>query len=329
MNETLRQRIEACENLPTLPAVALEVVRLCQEDRVQGEEIGEVTSQDPALAARILRLANSPYFGLRHEVTTVSHAVVMMGIVSVRTIALGFSLMSSLAEARASAFNLRDFWARSLVAGAAAREISRATRTGNREEAFLGALLQNLGLLVLSAAVPRELERVLRTASRHDVLPQVERKVLGSDHAEVGAWLVEGWGLPRIFVDAIRHHHDPLACEDAASKDIVKIVAASDIMAEAWVGDDAQRAMDRARTLLHDFWGITDEQFGELFDRLGNALPEVAEVFEIEIADDQELGRVQAKAKEMLEAVPLTELLDKAEKMSGPASPGRKGDAAA
>lgn len=328
MNEPLRQRIEACETLPTLPAVALEVVRLCQQDRVQGEEIGEVTSQDPALAARILRLANSPYFGLRHEVTTVSHAVVMMGIVSVRTIALGFSLMNSLSSARASAFNLRDFWARSLVAGAAAREISRATRTGNREEAFLGALLQNLGLLVLSAAVPRELERVLRTASRHDVLPQVEKKMLGSDHAEVGAWLAERWGLPGIFCDAIRYHHDPHACQEPASQDIVRVVAASDLLAEAWVGEDAQRAMDRARTLLHELWGVTDEQFGELFDRLGHALPEVADVFEIEIADDAELGKVQAKAKEMLDAVPLTELLEKAEQMSGPAAKP-KDDAAA
>jgi HD-like signal output (HDOD) protein len=322
MNDALQQRIEACETLPTLPAVALEVVRLCQQDRVQGEEIGEVTSQDPALAARILRLANSPYFGLRHEVTTVSHAVVMLGIVSVRTIALGFSLVNSLSDTRSSGFNLRDFWARSLVAGAAAREISRTTGTGNREEAFLGALLQNLGLLVLSAAVPRELERVLRTATRHDVLPQVEQKVLGSDHAEVGAWLATKWGLPQIFRDAIRYHHDPLACPEPRSADIVKVVAASDLLAEAWVGEHAERAIARARTLLHEFWGVTDQDFGELFDRLGLALPEVAEIFEIEIADGADLKRVQDQAREILDSVPLTDLLEKAMAMPPRPKPG-------
>ena len=129
MNTTIRDKIARSSKLPSLPSVAIEVLRLCQQERTQAEELGEVLSQDPALAAKVLKLANSPFFGLRNDVATVSHAVVMLGMVSVRTIALGFSLVKGLSNAAPRGFAHREYWARSLVSATAARVLTMAGAT--------------------------------------------------------------------------------------------------------------------------------------------------------------------------------------------------------
>ena len=122
MDPDLQKRLERCSTLPTLPAIAIRVLQLCQSDDLDLSQIAATIGKDPALSAKVLRLVNSPVFGLRNEVRTVPHALALLGLNAVRTLALSFSLVRDLRKAQQ--VGLQAYWKRSIIAGVAARELA-------------------------------------------------------------------------------------------------------------------------------------------------------------------------------------------------------------
>jgi HD-like signal output (HDOD) protein len=293
----------------------MEVIRLCRDENATANDIGRVLSQDPALTAKILKLANSPFFGFRSEVTTVSHAVVMLGMVSVRTIALGFSLfrgLSSGASTGSPSFDHRAYWSHSLIAATAARELAAELQLANSEEAFLCGLLQNLGCLVMSESLPDEQESILASAERHVDTLDLEREVLETTHAEIGSMLAVQWNFPATLTASILWHHEPEAA-DASVQEIVRMVSTADYIAEAWVTAHRKDAIQDARRQAHAFWGIDDDGFSKIMERVTDALPEVSRLFELDITRDEDLAEVQQTATDLLLEVPLAVLIDAAD----------------
>jgi len=113
MTTDLRQRLEACRTLPTLPGVAVDVLQLCQQDDLDLNKIARTISLDPALSTKVLRMVNSPMYGLRKKVLSLPHALVILGVNTVRTLALSFSLAPS--QARSGTFDLKRYWRRSII----------------------------------------------------------------------------------------------------------------------------------------------------------------------------------------------------------------------
>ena len=197
MDQNLLKRVLASPRLPSLPAIALKVIDLAQRPDVEFGEIADAVQHDPALSSKILKTVNSAFYGQVREVSTISRALQILGLNSVKTLALGFSLVGNLKATKDWGFDHVAYWRRSIYAATAARTLSRYAGILQHEEAFIGGLLQDLGMVAMSQALGEEYASVLRAAGpNHSSLCEHEILALGVDHAEVGAALAEGLEAP-------------------------------------------------------------------------------------------------------------------------------------
>ncbi len=138
MNSELVKKIHDCPNLPSLPSVAVQILELASKPDVDMAEIARLISKDPALSTKILRTVNSSFYGRSQAVSTVSHSLVILGLQSVKTLVLGFSLVTNLHKSKGHGFNHLSYWRRSIYAATAARTIATRMNLVQQEEAFLG-----------------------------------------------------------------------------------------------------------------------------------------------------------------------------------------------
>src|SRR5437660_8569907 len=143
MNEQLINKIKQCPNLPTLPAIAVQVLDLTQKADVDIAEIARIISKDPALSSKILRTVNSSFYGRSQYVSTISHSLVILGLQSVKTLVLGFSLVTNLSKNKSKGFKHLTYWKRSIYAATAARTIAAKINLVHQAGALLAELLMN------------------------------------------------------------------------------------------------------------------------------------------------------------------------------------------
>jgi diguanylate cyclase (GGDEF)-like protein len=301
LEAALRERLEKCASLPSLPSVAVRVLQLCQRDDLDLAEIARVVAHDPALAAKVLKMVNSPAFGVRQEVRTLSHAVALLGANAVRMLVLSFSLARDMGRTQKA--GLKTFWKRSVLSAVAAREALGEAVIAQREEAFVAALLQDIGVLALQRALGREYEvMTIAAGDDHERLASIEREQLGCDHAEVGGWLLTKWKLPERLCVAVLHSHEPKRLEPRSSEDVgglVNAVGVSGRIADIWVGADPGIATNRARRDAVTMLPGGESAFEPTCGRILAAVPQLAELFEIELDADAMAG-VLEQAQEAL-----------------------------
>jgi putative nucleotidyltransferase with HDIG domain len=212
-----RQTLERIEHLPTLPEVITRILSMVEDADSSIHRISEVVGQDQSLVASILRMVNSPYYGLSHRVVSIQHAIVVLGLRSVRNIALSSVLVKTFGESsRDHRFDRSLLWRHTVACAVAARYLAQHLRSCDPEEAFLAGLLHDIGLVVYDQHFHDEFRRVIDVVvERRQSLCTVEREILGHDHGEAGAILARRWSFPPPVVDAIACHHRP----DAARTD--------------------------------------------------------------------------------------------------------------
>src|SRR3984957_6513575 len=135
MNSDLIKKIQQCPNLPSLPTVAVQILDLAGKPNIDIAEIARIISRDPALSSKILRTVNSSFYGRSHNVGTISHALVILGLQSVKTLVLGFSLVTNLSTEKPKGFKYLSYWRRSIYAATAARTIAKRVGMVQQEEA--------------------------------------------------------------------------------------------------------------------------------------------------------------------------------------------------
>src|SRR5580704_9776382 len=224
MNEQLVNRIRQCSNLPSLPAIAIQVLELAQKADVDIAEIARTISKDPALSTKILRTVNSSFYARSQHVSTISHALVILGLQSVKTLVLGFSLVTNLMRGKEKGFKHIDYWRRSVYSATAARTIAAKINLVQQEEAFLAALLKDIGMLVLDQVLGAEYGDINAKAVSHADLPGAEREAIGADHAEVGGFVATNWKLPPVLTVPITFHHNPEGSTDASLRRLTDVV---------------------------------------------------------------------------------------------------------
>ncbi|HMI31968.1 MAG TPA: HDOD domain-containing protein [Candidatus Limnocylindrales bacterium] len=204
----LKRVTEGMVALPTLPLVASRLLEsIADPDAATSEEIGAVIALDPALTARTLKLANSDFYGFPRKVGTVELAVVVLGADTIRDLVLGAAVFQTLDPTWKT---LTGLWSHSLACGVAARALADRCRYRLDAEAFAAGMLHDIGKVVLRQTFPERYEAAVALVREQGIsMVEAERGVLGSDHAEVGGWLAERWGLPGDLVEAIAYHHRP------------------------------------------------------------------------------------------------------------------------
>lgn len=194
--------------IPTLPEAAVNLLTLFRRgDLVGSTEIVRVVELDPALSARLLKVANSAYFGQQRKVGTLTRAAVVLGNENLKVVALGFYLSTGWQDFGAEGFDLREFWRDCILRACLARELSKSVHFEPRELAFLAAMLQDLGTLILATHFGANYVATLQ-AWEGDWMSrgEAERAAFGVDHAEVATALARQWNFPDALVTVISRH---------------------------------------------------------------------------------------------------------------------------
>lgn len=295
MTPHLLERIKNCKTLPAVPSLPLQVLQMCRDERTDCKQMAEVISKDPSFVAKLLNVANSSFYGgTRHNVTTVTHAVTLLGMNSIATLAFCFSLYRDLRKKGGESFDHARYWQRSILASLAARIVGKRKRLANYEEMFLAALLQDLGILVLSETLGPEYDHLYRQASRnHRQLEMLEREQLDANHAEVGAWLAGTWELPEIMQVAIAGSHDADLISTAEEyRPVVQCVALSGRLADLWCDADPHEAASLAVEAAYDLLRIPPDEVVGLIQEIRDGIPDMSSFFQVHLASAEELDHV-------------------------------------
>jgi HD-like signal output (HDOD) protein len=298
LSAELERRVLSCPRLPTLPAVALEVLRLCHAEEIDFWKLADALSSDPALAARVLRSANSASIAARGKVGTLSRAVPILGSSAVVAIALSFSLVRG-RRRDDTGFDRSSFWRRAVFAAVAGRALAESSEEAvDPEEAFLAALLQDVGMLALAEISAEQYGAMCASAGGdHELLAKLEREAFEADHAAVGAILTANWNLPVSLQRAVAGSHASPPHDAAPSEArLIRCVALSGHLADVWVapGEGALRpALEAARARL----GFTETELEAVLARMALLIPETAGDFDIDLGGSERVEAVLAEAR--------------------------------
>jgi len=202
--------VDEALQLASLPEVVTRLDSAIANPYSTLEEIRAIIEADPAIAARLLKLANSAMYGYPGRVETVREALTIIGTRQLRDLVLAACVIDLFHGVFGRGVTLEKFWRHSIACGLAARLLATLRREANVERAYLIGLLHDVGRLVLLLRIPEEARSVLYAAqSEHALLYAVEQERLGFDHAEVGGLLLERWGLPTSLSEPVSRHHTP------------------------------------------------------------------------------------------------------------------------
>lgn len=305
MNQKLLEQILSCPRLPSLPAAAIEVLQLCRRDNVAISEIARTISRDPALTAKILQTVNSGYYGLSHQVSSISHAMVLLGINTVKTLALSFTLVNNLREMGCEGFDPQIIWRRSLISAVGARGVALTLKDVDEEEAFLGGLLQDLGMLALLQALGKPYLKLLKASGPGFAkLRAMERQVLDLDHAIVGERLAAAWKLPDVLLQPIRYHESPDEFAPGAPPPMVIAVALGGLSMPPFLqaeDDEARHVMINAYLTAARRWSPLDETgASNVLQFVGEHAPSLIQHFDLPDGPMMDPQEIVTQAQEIL-----------------------------
>ncbi len=295
--------VNACKHLPTIPAVALEVLRLSRDEDVNLRDIAEVLSRDVALSGRLLKVVNSAFYGLPRKIASVNQAVVVLGLASVKTLALGFSLAGNISEKHGSDGKLEGFWKRSLLVAVAARTFAERKLPILREEAFTTGLLADVGTLAMSEAFGEQYDEFfIQPGQNHVDTVQNERELFDLDHQAIGRLMAESWQLPELLTIPVAHHHYPegVGDVDPMVADLVKIVYAANLCAEIFCGNTSQEMIDRFRQAAEKYLEMPWEACEQMLETFHKDAEEVGRLLDIKLPETTSFAKIVQDAAEEL-----------------------------
>ncbi len=277
--------LERVTELPFSP-VAAKILELARDERAGAREIARIVSQDQAFTARLLKIANSPYYGQSRTVTTVLQAVPILGVDTISSLALALFSFSSKSENDQGVLTLREIWEHSMGAAFWSRQIARRIGHAAAEETFIAGLLHDMGKALLHRFFKHEFLEAVDAAEREGIyLQEAERRILDTDHAAAGAAVATRWHLPPVLIHAIKHHHDPFALPshiDDSIRKTVCIVHVADSLAESFsIGRGVECDPILIDDSVWDYLAIDLEICHELLDGVLDEVNEFRRIFDI------------------------------------------------
>ncbi|MHC1743443.1 MAG: HDOD domain-containing protein [Syntrophobacteraceae bacterium] len=236
-NEALLRVVSQIETLPSAPSVYQEVLDELSSPQASIHTLVRILSKDIAMTAKILHLANSAFFGFHHHVSSLERALALLGIETLLALVISVQVFSTHERAPSSRFSIATLWDHSMKTGALARAIAVSERQepAQIENAFIAGFLHDVGILVLATSFPDDYSRIIKVEQEKNcLLREAELDVLGTSHAEVGAYLMGLWGLPDPIVEAIAFHHTPGRCMDRELSSLTTVHVANALTRRLW-----------------------------------------------------------------------------------------------
>jgi len=274
------------DSLPSFSPVITKVMALAI-DESDAKEMSAIIEKDTSLSAKILRVVNSPFFGLSRNISTLSRAIAILGLKVVKNLVLSLSLLKAFSGKNKEGFDYNLFWEHSLAVAAGGRLISEKCGYRDPEEAFMAGLLHDIGVLIFANLEPRlykevlsEIEMKVAENKEYDTI-EIENRIMNDNHAEVGAWLVQKWNLPEILELVIRYHHSVEYPSDmpAAVAKLIRCIYLANKMWNVFYLADKQAEIMKFRQLCYGLMGLKDDDVKEIITKVTEEAQEAAGVF--------------------------------------------------
>jgi diguanylate cyclase (GGDEF)-like protein/putative nucleotidyltransferase with HDIG domain len=299
MSSDALERVLSCPNLPSLPSVAVQILELTQDSDVSLRDIAKVVEQDQALTGKILRTVNSSFYGLAQPCGTVDRALNYLGLNTVKSLVLGFSLVESTSGVgEGTDFSLEKYWSRTIYTATAARILALQFRRTDPDEAFTAALFQDIGVLAAVTALKDEYVGPLGDDLFSPHLQALEKETVEFTHTQVGAALAEKWRLPQAYIDVIQYHHDPEGTP-ANAQQVVRIAVLGRVASDVLTGGKTSKASLRKFEKYSSEWYGQGFKEAELqFEEIAKAAKEVGKLFEQKVEQATNIGALMSEAQD-------------------------------
>jgi len=291
----IRRTTESIINLPTLPTVVSRLIDLVENPKTSAATLARLIESDQTLTARVLKLANSAYYGFSRKIASVNMAIVVMGFNTVKDVGLSMSVFSMFdPDKKSSYFDLHGFWQHSIAVGTAAKLLARKAGADYVAESFVAGLLHDIGKVILQQYFTKEFHTIMqRVFAEHEQLEQAELSVAGATHGQIGGWLADKWKLPQRITSSMKFHHDPVnESLSMQQKSWCSLIALADFLAYKAGFSTAGRLT--APELSPQTWhvlekihpgftpDVQDDLIADLYDALGEGhrIPDEREVVE-------------------------------------------------
>jgi len=300
-SDDLQDRLINCKTLPSIPAVVMKIVDMCSDDNVSLGQIAQVLGRDPTLAATVLKVSNSAYYYVASEVKTLDRAVCTLGINATLSLVLSYSFVRIMRSNQKQGFDYSHYWQRSVITAVAAREMGKWAKPVQREELFLAGLLQDIGMLALSEAMPEKYGPLVLKANRdHSQLIRIEKEDLGTDHSKVGAWILGNWNLPEDIRISLAFSHEPQLNPKREIQQYINATALAGNLAEIWTNPETSDATARANESAATLLEMPSESFNQIIVETAKAIPEVTSYLNIDIGGGKRINELMDRARDAL-----------------------------
>ena len=301
MDTQLLDDILSCPTLPTLPTVAVRVLELTSDPDVKMDQLATEIQFDQGIAAKILRTVNSSFFGLRRRCSSIEHALVMLGLGPVKSLVLGFSLVSTIKSEDGDAFDYQSYWKRSLTSAVAAKYAAEMIENPLIvDEAFLAGLFQDIGMIAMYRTLDGEyLELVKGCEGDHRRLARQEIDKYEIQHSTIGAMLCEKWKLPHEIVIPVRYHDRATACPQEYSQ-IARCIAMGNMIHTVLESDDPTESLRQAYQRGGSWLGLSEAKVDELLKNTGESAKELGSLFSVDVGSVPDAEEVLERADRQL-----------------------------
>ncbi len=204
----IERKLGSIQNLPTLPLALRQMQKVMKDPRSSMGQIAMVVAKDPAMASRAIRLVNSAFYGMRERVTSINHAIVILGLNTLNGIMIGISVIKLFKNSPIIGFSPEKFWEHCFGTALLAKSLAEIEENSDPDQLFITGLLHDMGRLLLEQFLHEEFSKSLLLARQgKKPLLECEKEILHFDHAGAGAWLGRKWGLPEVIIASMGYHH--------------------------------------------------------------------------------------------------------------------------
>ncbi len=275
----MRFLINKIDTLPTLPHVVSKLGKILENPMVSAEEVNRIISSDQVLTAKILKLVNSAFYGFPGQISTVTHAIVILGFTAVKSIALSASVFDMFpAQGQAFQFDRKKFWEHSIGTAVIAKVLARKMNYQEEEEAFVAGLLHDIGKVILDQYIHDLFLLILTNTQQWDTsFIEAEKQMMNFNHQDIGNWLGEKWSLPLELKESVAYHHTP----DKANSGFIlaTICHLADIFARVKkIGNGGDNFVPQINPAAWKASTLTDDDILPLLDEIDEEI-EKAEIF--------------------------------------------------
>ncbi len=279
-----RKALREVKNLPTLPGIVAKLSRMADDPDTTTEQMGKVISKDHILAAKLLKLVNSAFYGFPQKISSLASAIILLGFNVIKSLIISASIFELMESSDV------ELWEHSLATAVAASVLAKRFDIDDPEEVSTAGLIHDIGKVAIKMELPEQHAQIIALVEEKQISTiEAERLVIGIDHAEVGGWLAKSWFLPKKLVEPIACHHSPKSAKDEQMASA--ILHFSNVLirglgyghgADIWVPPLSKQAWDML--------GLTPESLDEILDEVEEKLWDV-KGFSLEIKAEAEKGQ--------------------------------------